>query len=134
MLGLTQEGLAARLFVSQNYIAQIESGRKKAPSAQLLNSLQALRTQVDSGHRQSTGNGALKLGAKTSIVQEPAHNAYSSASEGLTLDHRRPATREECEAYVLELLNRAAQSKDPNAFPYILRKLSREFPLNEWER
>jgi hypothetical protein len=49
-------------------------------------------------------------------------------------DQRYPADRSECEAFFTAYLNAAEDSRDPNAFPYVMRILRRTFDPSEWER
>jgi DNA-binding XRE family transcriptional regulator len=47
-------------------------------------------------------------------------------------DRKSPATRKDCENYFQALMTAAEISDDPNAWPVILHRLRREFPLDEW--
>jgi transcriptional regulator with XRE-family HTH domain len=47
-------------------------------------------------------------------------------------DRKSPATRKDCETYFQALMTAAEISDDPNAFPVILHRLRKEFPLDEW--
>ena len=53
-LGLTQQELADRLLLSQNYVAQIEMGRKH-PSGRVLTTLETLTKAIDSGATPERG-------------------------------------------------------------------------------
>jgi hypothetical protein len=46
---------------------------------------------------------------------------------------RLPSTRQDCENYFAELMKRAAASDNPNAFPAIMDRLMKKFPLDEWD-
>jgi transcriptional regulator with XRE-family HTH domain len=49
LLGLTQQQLADRLLITRNYVAQIESGFKKEPSARVLRDLELLSIDQANG-------------------------------------------------------------------------------------
>lgn len=132
-LGLTQKQMAGRLFVSQNYVAQIESGRKKAPSAQLLAALESLRRKHDSGNSQSIRAG-LKTGGKAGTLEEPRDVSYGQVASRIPPDQRKPSTRAECEAYFATLMERAEASGNANAFPVVHDRLKKKFPLDEWDQ
>jgi len=127
LLNLTQQGLADRLLLSRNYIAQIEMGVRD-PSLRVLSGLESLLAKVDPARRPPA---RLKSGGKGGAVVREAQDRYETVASRFT-QPRTPATRKDCEAYVQGLLDLAAASNDPNAWPVILHRLKKEFPLDEW--
>lgn len=46
---------------------------------------------------------------------------------------RGPSTQGDCETYFTELMKRAKHSNNPDAFPAIMTRLKKSFPLDEWD-
>ncbi len=140
LLGLTQAELGEKLFVSQNYIAQIESGRRTTPSMQLLNALESLAVSIDPVNKSTrtdtvkkgvneyreTGSGrSLKIEEANSISDPVVAPRYPSAD-------RSPSTRADVEEYMKLLIEAASNSGNPNAWPVLHDRLKKRFPLDEW--
>ena len=131
-LDLTQQELAERLLLSRNYIAQIEMGVRE-PSVRVVGAAEALLAKA---HRANRAGAAvdiphLKTGVPRAAQLEEPSDRYGTVASRIP-QQRSPSTRADCEAYAQELFDAASLSKDPNAWPVILHRLKKQFPLEEW--
>jgi len=131
-LHFTQAELAAHVLVSRNYISQIEAGLK-IPSKRLRVVFKDLLAEsallAEKGKPYAGAH--LKTGGISGRVEEQ-HAVGSDAVASRLPQKREPSTRADCEAYFAKLMDAADLSDDPNAFPVILHRLKKEFPLDEW--
>jgi transcriptional regulator with XRE-family HTH domain len=80
----------------------------------------------------STKSGHLKTGGRTALnVAEPGDTCETVASR--FPQRREPSNRADCLAYMLQLLDAAEVSGNPDNFPAIMARLKKQFPLDEWE-
>lgn len=129
------EGIAARLGVT---VSLLFLGLPKSPEdydfiakyadeiegADLLLARRPLASSIDYDR--------LRKGDKGHRAEEgPQDNMGRVASR--IPQQRAPSTRQDCEAYVRQLLDAAEMSEDPNAWPVIHDRLKKQFPLAEWE-
>jgi transcriptional regulator with XRE-family HTH domain len=144
--GITQAELAVKLLVSRNYISQIEADLK-TPSPRLVAQMQHMLTasappvstaaqhafaadeedEFGPDQRRHLKSGGNRGGG----VEEPRATYETVASR--IPQQRTPSTRQDCEDYLRQLLDRAEASEDPNAWPVILHRLRKQFPLAEWD-
>jgi len=126
-LGLTQQQLADRLFLSRNYIAKIESGVQE-PSARVLRDLELLR--VDSGnsaslqhhYRDSGSREAPPVGMveeRTSPMVDPRFQPRSDPTPQMCFDHFQRFL--------------ALAAEQPGGVGYTWHQLQKHFPLDEFE-
>lgn len=126
--GITQAGLAAKLLVSRNYISQIEAGLK-IPSPRLVAQMERMLTESTT---QVSKTAALKSGGRAGAVEEAKVASYGGVASRIP-QKRQPSTRQDCEDYFRQLMDRADLSDNPNAFPVIHDRLRKHFPLDEWD-
>lgn len=74
----------------------------------------------------------LKTGdrAATHVEETPAR--YEMVASRIP-EQRAPATRQDCENYFEQYLDAAERDGDPNNFPEVMRRLRRQFKLDDWE-
>lgn len=131
-MGLTQQQMADRLFLTRNYIAKIESGFQE-PAARVIRDLEALR--VDAGNTSSTTRGKLAdyRNSGSSDASLPAMVEERSASMlDPRFQPRAEPTPEMCIAHLQSFLASAVQQ--PGGVGYTWHQLQKHFPLDEFER
>jgi transcriptional regulator with XRE-family HTH domain len=133
-LGLTQQQLADKLFVSQNYIAQLEGGRKTKPSAALINGLERLANPMLGSIDQSTMREApapyfASASRQDSDPLTMARRAPVQLNPSYSLPAEQP-TDKHCQAYFAEYLQRAKQV--PGAIGHTWVELTAHFPLTRF--
>jgi transcriptional regulator with XRE-family HTH domain len=123
--GLNQDEFASKIGRSREWISKLETGAEGV-SAEVALKLQAF---------------AREIGASQSEVNEPSlsyaaprnpRDALVALNESLRT--AQPWSRSDCENYMQCYLDAAAASGDPNAFPYIGKRLTKEFPIDDWEK
>lgn len=127
-LELDQEQMGRRLGVSREWVSKIERGHEQ-PSALIEQAI--VKLEEEELHKRERAENRLKKGALPARVEESG-SAYSGGVANRLPLKREPSSRADCEAYVAELFAEAERSGDPNAWPVILHRLRREFPLHEW--
>jgi transcriptional regulator with XRE-family HTH domain len=122
--GLNQDEFASKIGRSREWISKLETGAETV-SAEVALKLHAF---------------AREIGASQSEVHEPSlsYSAPRNPRDALvalnqSIRNAQPWTRSDCENYIHCYLDAAAASADPNAFPYIGKRLMKEFPLDDWE-
>lgn len=126
-LDLDQEAMGRALGVSREWISKLERGHEQ-PSAELRAALQDMERDL----RKSELTDHLKTGDKRSSLEEESA-PYSRGVALNLLEQRRPSTRGDCESYIRHLFDAAEIAADPDAFPAVMRRLKKHFPLAEWE-
>lgn len=74
----------------------------------------------------------LILGGKITAVSEGDSGIYGEVASRIP-EQRNPSTRADCESYTRRLFDAAELSEDPDAFPAIMSRLKKQFPLDEWD-
>lgn len=121
--------MASELRVSEHWYSKLVN-RHRVPSGDLLLRLDELlrRRNIPSANFELVH---LKSGDLAGRVEE-SQAAYSGAVASRIPQKREPSTRADCESYFARLMDAAELSDDPNAFPVILHRLKKDFPLDEW--
>jgi len=126
--------MGKELGLSREWVSKLETG-KEEPSERVQLKMEKIANARGIHIGEPTFTSRLKSGDKPdpTIQEAPARFGGVVASR-IPAEHRRPSTRAECEAYFAELLDRAAASNNPNAFPSIHHRLLQEFDLDEWDQ
>jgi len=128
-LRLSNREMAAELRVSEHWYSKLVN-RHRTPSEDLVLRLdEMLRRRNLSGSKFELTH--LKTGGLASRVAETVA-PYSGAVASRLPQKREPSTRADCEGYFSQLMDAADLSDDPNAWPVILHRLKKQFPLDEW--
>jgi hypothetical protein len=125
LLDMSSRQLAGELRVSEFWLSKVFNGHKPASDDLMLRLDDLLRRRklvLDTNPKSG--------GRRAAAVEEPG-GRYDTVASRIP-QQRTPSTRMDCETYVRELLDAAEASNDPNAWPVILHRLRRDFPLTEW--
>lgn len=117
---LSKKRMAALLKISPEWYGKIVSGKKEVSNDVMLRHSVLLMGNLDLDSSPAGGN-ELK---KPVLVHSPG------AGKAELMDG--PSTREDCEMYFLAIIQAASTSGNPNAFPVIHDRLTKQFPLSEW--
>lgn len=115
-LGLNKKQMAARLEISPEWYGMIVSGKRPVTRDVMLRHDDVLRREIEfSSGLADSHQAAVRSGAR-----EP-------------VGYPHPSTRADCQIYFQALIEAAAGSGNPNAFPVIHDRLLKLFPLSEWK-
>lgn len=134
-LNLDQQQMGNLLGVTREWVSKLENGKGEFSKA--------VRHVIERHERELT--------SQTSHVEEPQADYVKTRDNPavsppdapvrfppMVVDprfapKRLPSTKQDCETYFAELMKRAAASDNPNAFPAIMDRLKKKFPLDEWD-
>lgn len=127
LLGYTQQQLSEQLFLSRNYVAQIEIGAKD-PSPRVLRDLEALRLRLlPAGTKESPRRDSIQENPSRYRVPIEKDTRHPSADESAGA----PApTRQSLEALFATILDDAARVSW--GYGFVEAKLKRTFPPDEF--
>lgn len=117
---LTKKRMAALLKISPEWYGKIVSGKEEVSPNVLLRHSFLLMGNVEA---DSSFTGGHEPGKPVLV-----HSAGPGKAELVD----GPSTREDCERYFLAVIQAASTSGNPNAFPVIHDRLTKQFPLSEW--
>lgn len=115
--------MAAQLGITREWLSRLETG-----GAQVQELLQFKITRIEN---ENLVHSHLKSGGIVGRQAGP-RSASSDAVASRLPQKREPSTRADCERYFQQLMDTADLSDDANAFPVILHRLKKRFPLDEW--
>jgi len=117
--------------VSREWISKLERG-KEEPSELMRIKLSALEQQLGL-HKREADTGFSRNRPPSIVGEDPA--TFGGVASKIT-SRREPSTRQDCEAYFAELLDRAEATENPNAFPVIHELLSTALraAVEKWEK
>lgn len=88
--------------------------------------------ELDSSFLPEFKTHRLKKGGRSPVLTDEDVDNYKTVASRFP-QRREPSNRADCLAYVLQLLDAAEASGNPDNFPAIMARLKKQFPLDEWD-
>lgn len=128
-LGITVSALAKVIGISNGTLFAY---RKHSPiTRKNWSKLESVEKEVLQNQRKS---GHLKEGGLSGSGSRASPVEYGAVASRLKPSDARVPTRADCEQYFQTILDAADASGDPSAFPVIMHRLKKQFPLDEFEQ